>query len=243
MIMHKRKVLGVVGGLGPLATAHFMELVIRMTQAARDQDHLEMIIYNTPSIPDRTEYILDPTKPNPLPDMIRIGQLLKHQHADCVAIPCFTAHFFYEELCSEIGLPIMNALAETAQYLRRAGIKKAGIMATTGTIRTELFHQELLAQGIEPIIPSEECQQMVMNLIYENVKKNRPADMNMFRCVQQELSGNGAEVTILGCTELSMIKRDEAIGPGFIDAMEVLAASCVEFCGKSLSERGQKLIT
>lgn len=236
-------ILGIIGGLGPIATAHFMELVIRMTKVNRDQDHLDMIIYNTPSIPDRTEYILDHAKPNPLPEMIRIGRKLREQNVACVAIPCFTAHHFYDELCREIGLPIVNALAETARYLRQAGIKKAGIMATTGTIRTELFHRELIAQGIEPVVPSIDGQQMVMDLIYEDVKKNRPVNMDAFRCVRNELTDRGAEVIILGCTELSMIKRDEKIGSGFIDAMEVLAVSCITACGKPLSEAGKNLIT
>lgn len=241
--MKHGKSLGVIGGLGPIATAHFLELVIRMTQADRDQDHLDMIIYNTPSIPDRTEYILDHSKPNPLPEMIRIGRKLREQNAAFLAIPCFTAHYFYDIMCREIGLPIVNALAETARYLRQASIKKAAIMATTGTIRTELFHQELITQGIEPIVPSDVGQKLVMDLIYEDVKKSRPANMESFAIVRNELLDKGAEVIILGCTELSIIKRDEYIGPGFIDAMEVLAASCVIACGKPLSEAGKNLIT
>ena len=236
-------VLGIIGGLGPVATAHFLELLIRMTRAERDQDHLDMIIYNTPSIPDRTDYILDRTKPNPLPEMIRLGRKLYAQNAAYIAIPCFTAHYFYDELCREIGLPIINALEETAKYLRRAGIRRAGIMATTGTVHSELFHRELLAQGIEPVVPSDEGQKLVMELIYEDVKKNRPANMDSFTFVRNELMDRGAEVIILGCTELSMIKRDEKIGSGFIDAMEVLSAACVAACGKSLNEFGKHLIT
>lgn len=239
----EKKILGVIGGLGPAATAHFMELVIRMTQADRDQEHLDMILYSIPSTPDRTEYILDHSKPSPLPEMIRTGHKLREQNVTIVAVPCFTAHYFYDELCREIGLPIINALAETARYLHQAGIKKAGILATTGTIRTELFHRELLAQGIEPIVPSDAGQKLVMELIYGDVKKNRPANMNSFAVIRDELLDRGAEVIILGCTELSMIKWDEKIGPGFIDAMEVLAASCVTACGKPLSEAGKNLIT
>lgn len=243
MTIQQTGTLGVIGGLGPMATAHFMELVIRMTRAQRDQDHLSMIVYNAPGIPDRTAYILDRSNPSPLPEMIRIGQLLCQQGACCVAIPCFTAHYFYGELCREIGLPIINALEETARYLREAGIRRAGIMATTGTIESRLFHRELMAQGIEPVIPSKEGQQAVMGLIYGDIKRNRRADMDRFRMVQRELTDRGAEVIILGCTELSMIKRDEQIGHGFIDAMEVLAAACVRTCGKPLSDFGKKLIT
>ena len=240
---HITPTLGVIGGLGPLATAHFMELVIRMTDVQRDQDHLNMIIYSVPTIPDRTAYILDSTKPSPLPEMIRIGQLLAQQKAECVAIPCFTAHYFFDELCSSIDIPVINAIHSTADYLHQAGIRKVGIMATTGTVRSGLFRQALTQRGMETLIPSPEGQAAVMSLIYDDIKQSRPADMDRFHQVRQELQEMGAEVIILGCTELSMIKRDNAIGPGFIDAMEVLAAACVDFCGKPLSPEGRNLIT
>ena len=84
----RKEVLGVIGGLGPIATAHFMELVIRMTEAETDQEHLDMIVYSFPSIPDRTGYILDNTQPSPLPPMIAIGEKLAQQGADHIAIPC-----------------------------------------------------------------------------------------------------------------------------------------------------------
>ena len=90
--MEEKITLGVIGGLGPIATAHFMELIIRMPEADTDQEHLDMIIYNRPSIPDRTGYILDSTSPNPLPDMIRVGNALARQGAKRSAIPCMTAH-------------------------------------------------------------------------------------------------------------------------------------------------------
>ena len=74
--MTDKKILGVIGGLGPIATAHFMELVINMTDVQTDQEHLPMIVYNMPFIPDRTAHILDHSQPSPLPDMLKIGQTL-----------------------------------------------------------------------------------------------------------------------------------------------------------------------
>lgn len=243
MNKNKTGTLGVIGGLGPVATAHFMELVIRMTRAECDQDHLDMIVYNIPSTPDRTAYILDHSKPNPLPKMIGIGRLLHRQNCTCIAIPCFTAHYFYEELCRSVDLPILNALQETALYLRQSGVRRVGIMATDGTIQSKLFHHELELQGIEPVEPSPQGQKDVMSLIYDDIKQNRPADMERFRRVRDELRSRGAEVIILGCTELSMIKRDYRIGGGFIDAMEVLAAASVRMCTGALSECADNLIT
>ena len=239
----ERKVLGVIGGLGPAATAYFMDLVVRMTDAAVDQEHLEMIVYNCPSIPDRTGYILDKSNPSPLPPMIRIGNTLAAQGAYLIAIPCLTAHYFYRDLNAEIPVPVVNALAETARFLKESGITKAGIMATDGTITSKLFHQALESEGIRPVVPSAERQADVMHLIYNNIKANLPAEMDRFHAVSRELKENGAQAIILGCTELSLIKRDHPIGSGFIDAMEMLAQQSILRCGCKLKDEYKYLIT
>lgn len=239
----KRKVLGVIGGLGPIATAHFMELVIRMTDASTDQENLDMIIYNYPCIPDRTTYILDNSKESPLPRMIEIGNALAAQGANYIAIPCVTAHYFCDELDEGINLPLINGVKETVAHLKENGITTAGIMATDGTISSGLFTKELLNAGITPVVPSKEGQEDVMHLIYKNIKAGKPADMRRFFAVKDELTALGAEAIILGCTELSLIKRDYAIGSGFIDAMEVLAQQSLIRCEKALKPEYKNLIT
>ena len=239
----KKEILGVIGGLGPIATAHFMELVINMTRAENDQENVEMIIYNFPSIPDRTDYILGKSDQSPLPEMLRIGQVLSSQGVSLIAIPCVTAHYFYREIAQGIDAPVVNGIAETIALLNAKGVKKVGIMATDGTISTGLLSRELEMAGIEAVIPSEERQRDVMHLIYKNVKAGKRAEMERFRRVQQELTAGGAQVILLGCTELSLIKRDEQIGPGFLDIMEVLAQQSVLRCGKILREEYENLIT
>lgn len=241
--MADMRTLGVIGGLGPIATAHFMELIIRMTEAQTDQEHLDMIIYNRPSIPDRTSYILDQSKPNPLPEMIRVGNTLARQGAKLIAIPCMTAHYFHRELTRYIEAPIVHAIHETAVHLKKHGITRAGIMATDGTIRSKLFQQELEKHGITPVIPGEKGQKCVMSVIYDDIKANRPAGMDKFDLAARDLREAGAQAIILGCTELSLVKRDCPIGAGYLDAMEVLARRCVLECGGRLKEEYQNLIS
>ena len=241
--MAEKCTLGVIGGLGPIATAHFMELIIRMTEADTDQEHLDMIIYNRPSIPDRTSYILDSTRPNPLPEMIRVGNALTRQGAELIAIPCMTAHYFHRELTRYIETPIVHAIHEVAVHLKKHGITRVGIMATDGSIRSGLFQRELQKHGIEPIIPGEQAQKCVMSVIYDDVKANKPAGMDKFELASRQLRDQGAEAIILGCTELSLVKRDQPIGAGYLDAMEVLAQTCVRLCGGKLKEEYQNLIT
>lgn len=229
-----KQILGVIGGLGPLATAHFMELVTKMTDAKTEQEHVEMIVHSFPSIPDRTGYILGSNLKSPLPGLRSVGLALARQKVSCIAIPCVTAHYFHKELQSTIPVPILNGVAETVKLLKETGVKKVGIMATDGTIRSQLLSKELDYARILPVIPSEKRQEDVMHLIYENVKAGKEPEMDRFCRVQKELLDCGAEKIILGCTELSIIKRDYEIGDGFLDVMEVLARESVLRCGKKL---------
>lgn len=238
-----KKIIGVIGGMGPIATSHYMELIIRMTDAEIDQEHLDMIIYNIPSIPDRTEYILDNTKADPLPAIIEIGKKLEKAGVDYLCMPCITAHTFAEEMTTAFSKPFINIVDETAAYLHEAGIKRAGIMATDGTMKAGLFQKAFLHYGIEPVILSDDRQKDVMHIIYQNVKANRQIEMNRFQSVKEELVKKGAEAIVLGCTELSLVKRDEEIGSGFLDAMEVLAQRTVLLCGCKVKEEYKKLIS
>ena len=239
----EREILGVIGGLGPGATAHFMDLVINMTDVKTDQEHLPMIVYNMPFIPDRTAYILDNTKESPLPKMLEVGQTLCDQSVCRIAVPCVTAHYFIEEMEKEIAVPIINGVRETVAHLKENGVQKVGIMATDGTIQSGIFHRELEKQGLTPIAPSVNAQKDVMHLIFENIKAGKRANMERFFAAAEDLRNQGAEAIVLGCTELSLIKRDEKIGPGFIDAMEVLARESLHACGKPVKSEYDCLIT
>ena len=239
----QKKVLGVIGGLGPAATAYFMELVTRMTDATVDQQHLQMLIYSCPFVPDRTAYILDNSKPSPLEPMIEIGNRLAQQGAQIIAIPCLTAHYFYDVLSRGICVPVIHGIEQTVRHLKENGITRVGIMATDGTIKAGLFHSALQAQDMEPIVPDDAGQKDVMHLIYQNIKADLPADMDRFHAVRQQLQRKGAQAIILGCTELSLIKRDYQIGAGFIDAMQVLAQCSIIQCGAPLKKAYECLIT
>ena len=236
------KKLGVIGGLGPLATAYFYELVIRMTDAVLDQDHLDINIISKPSTPDRTDYILGKSIDSPLPHLIEAGKALEKLGAECIAIPCITAHYFYEELKSNIQLPIIHVIRETVSYLYDHKVKNVGIMATEGTIESRLFQNELLKYKINPIIPSKEKQDLVTSLIYKNVKAGIAANMDHFDEVKDELVRKGADKIIVGCTELSMIKREKDIGSCYLDVLEVLAMCSIQSCGGKLKNEYRDLL-
>ncbi len=225
-------VLGIIGGLGPMATAYFLQLLTQMTDAQIDQEHVEILIHSKPQIPDRTSYILGNSDKSPVTDMVEVGRGLVKQGADILAIPCITAHYFQKELEAAIGIPIINAIDETVKYLKDRGIDKVGIMATDGTIESGIFQKALEEEGVEVFVPSQAQQKNVMYLIYENVKAGKKLELPIFQEVSDELLGNGAQVILLGCTELSLLKRDYDLAPLYLDVMEVLARKAVLSCKK-----------
>lgn len=234
--------LGVIGGLGPMATALFLKMVVEMTDAARDQDHIEMIVYNCPEIPDRTSYILGESGENPAPGLIALGRRLAEQDVSLIAIPCITASYFAPELREAVPVKILNAVESVRAYVLERNYRRVGLMATTGTIRCGLFQEAFAGSGCALILPGEKRQEDVMHVIYENVKANRPVERHRFEAASEELRAAGAELIILGCTELSVVREQEPIGAGYLDAMQLMAKCAVEECG-SLRREYRELVT
>ncbi len=237
------KSLGIIGGLGPMATAYLLQLVIEMTDAKTDQEHLDVIVFDRPSVPDRTAHILDPEKPSPLPSMRATAQTLEQLGAGVLCAPCVTSHFFYRELSASVSVPFLHMVKETAKELKVEGRKKVGILATTGTVRTGLFQSALEEKGLDFAVPESPGQQLVMSLIYEEIKAGLPPDPEKFQKISRELYGKGCDSIILGCTELSLIKKSAALGHGYLDALEVLAKRCVAACEGPVKAQYLHLIT
>jgi aspartate racemase len=234
--------LGVIGGLGPMATAYYYELVTAMTDVPVDQQHIRMAIFSAPDIPDRTEYILGKSGRSPLPGIIEAGKALVSIGADVIAIPCVTAHYFHSEIEGTLGVRTLHAIRECAEILKAAGIERAGIAATEGTIQSGIFQSVLSEYGISSCAPGTSGQGKVNSLIYDFVKRGITPDIDLFFEVKDELMNNGAQAVILGCTELSILKRDFDTGSNVLDVTEVLARASVLACGKPLRKEFERLI-
>lgn len=226
------KVLGVIGGVGPMATAYFLRLLVEMNDAATDQEHIEILLHSRPSIPDRTRFILGQSRESPLPDFLEMAGALTAQGAQAIAIPCVTAHYFQRQIEDAVGVPVFNAVEESALCLRRAGVERVGLMATDGTVAARLFDGALAEQGIELLTPGAEGQKLVMHLIYDNIKAGLPPRLDYLEQVSAELKAGGAQALLLGCTELSVIKRDVPLGREYLDALDALARRAVLECGR-----------
>ena len=237
------KTLGVIGGLGPMATAYFMELVTTMTDAPCDQEHLPMVVASAPYIPDRTAHILDSAQPDPTPVMEEVGRMLLHSGANVLAVPCITAHHFLPRLETALQAEFVNGVEQTVLHLKEHGVEKVGILATDGTVRSRLLHTALEKHGLCPVVPNENAQKDVMHLVYHNIKAGKPAEMDRFYNAAESLINQGAQVSILGCTELPLLKKVRPLGPGFIDTLEVLAQQSILACGGNLKQEYLHLIT
>jgi aspartate racemase len=173
--------------------------------------------------------------------MVEIGNQLKSMGATVVATPCITAHYFHEALQGDIGLPLIHAIRATAAVLRRAGVQKVGLMATDGTVQSGIFQKEIEACGMELVLPSDEGQRGVMTLIYDQVKAGLEPDLALFYSIRDELRHNDAQAVVLGCTELSLLKKNYDLGSGVLDALEVLARESVLACGKPVRKEFDQL--
>lgn len=228
-----KKTLGIIGGVGPLATMLLGEMIVRRTKASTDQEHMHCIIDNDTRIPDRTAYILDHTKPNPLPVMVQDAGKLVGMGVDVICIPCNTAHYFYDDLAKDTAVPILHMIRETAQKVKNLGAKKVGVLGTKGTLSTNLYQNALREQGIEPIVPDDALQDVLMEIIYEYIKAGRSISREMWQRIEDAMFAKGCDHIVLGCTELSIVNRDFALDQDsrYVDAMVTLADRAIEVCG------------
>lgn len=236
----EEKLLGVIGGMGPEATELFYERIIRNTRAERDQDHLNMIIFNHASLPDRTAAILTGETATIEKNLVDDAKWLEKQGCAAIAIPCNTSHFFADEIQAAVSIPFVNMIRETAKEAKAIGASKVGILATDGTIQTNLYQTALEAEGLLWAVPNEEGQKAVMNVIYEDVKAGRALKRSRLTPAVDDLQRQGADLFILGCTELSIFGQTFQLPSGmYLDAMEVLARKVIAVCDHPLRDKDE----
>jgi len=228
--------LGVLGGMGPQATNTFYQFVIDRTDAQTDQEHVNALILSDSEMPDRTSAILSggEAREGVYRRLLADARLLEGAGCTCIAVPCNTSHFFLDRVQEEIGIPILHMIRETARLLAAQGLKRPGILATDGTIQTGLYQKEFSAAGIEAVVPSTQAQELVMSLIYDDVKAGRDGDPQKFAAIHEDLLAQGCDCGVLACTELSVFADKHHLPPFYTDAMAVLAERAVEACHKPL---------
>ena len=200
----QKKIVGIIGGMGPLATSDLFRKIILNTKAKSDQDHIRVLIDNNTQIPDRTSALLRGGE-SPLPQIIKSARLLENMGANILIMPCHTSHYFHAEIQKNLDIPLLNMVELTRDSLEKRGIKKAALLATEGTVKMRTYERVFENSEIELLIPTQEEQKAVTDLIYKGVKAgDKDFDITEFKEVVKKLFDRGAETLILGCTELPL---------------------------------------
>ena len=231
-----KKTIGILGGMGPLATADLFTKIVSMTKAGCDNDHIRIFIDNNAQIPDRTTAILKGGA-DPLPEMESALRNLEKCGASCIIMPCNTAHYFLPRLQPLTSTPFISILEETAKACAATYPgKTAGILGTTGTLNTGIYSKALESQGVAYVLPNEEQQKTLMDIIYSIKGGTMLTDPAPFQSIMEEMAAQGADYFILGCTELPVAAQQLALAGNFIDPTTELARYAIRFCGYEVNE-------
>ena len=226
----KEKTVGVIGGMGPEATVDLMRRVLRATPAKDDVDHIRMVVDNNPKVPSRMRAIVEGTGEDPAATMAEMARKLAEWGVDFLAIPCNTAHYYYDQVTSAVNIPVLNMIELTAKTViaESSGIRTVGLLASTAVLLTQLYDKRFQAKAVDVIHPSSKLQDRLMAAI-RKVKTGRYGQdvRDTLRSAANELVDRRAEVLIIACTELSVIADAVDVDVKLYDSSQVLAETIV----------------
>ncbi len=233
----RERIIGIIGGMGPGATADIFREINTITPVKKDQDHIRVLIYSNPKIPDRTSFILGSGK-DPLPALVETARTLERAGAGVLLIPCNAAHYFLPRLQARVKVPILNMIRETcaAVCLGHPQVTAVGLLAATGTVKSRVYHEEFERAGIKVMAPEGRDQDRVHRAIFE-VKAARHGrhTQQTLESIGAKLARKGAEAVILGCTEIPLAFDPRSVTYPTVNATRVLAQAAVDW---ALGKRG-----
>ena len=236
-----KQIIGILGGMGPEATLFFYNQIVQQTKSDRDNDHIPAIIYSNPKIPDRTEAIIN-KGPSPLPLLMEGAKFLEAARVSVIVMPCITAHHFYPEIIKNLKTPFLHIIEETLAYLDNTfpELKKLGLLATSGTIKTEIFQNSFEKKGKTIVVPDKNLQSKLTDAIYSKngIKagyKNEPKKRILQ--VVKHLMEKNAQAIIAGCTEVPLVLNSNDTTVSFIEPMTILAKKTIKTMGYPVKNR------
>ena len=230
--MIRKKKLGIIGGMGPLAAAVFYRQIVEHTKASCDQDHIVTYMISDPEIPKRVEFILGKSEDSPAPSLLNIARKLEGMGSEIIAMPCVTAHFFYDEIRDAVSVPVLNILSETTEVLKKTGVKSAGILATEATVKSGILQDVLEKAGITSIVPDEDEKGIISRVIFDEIKTGKRADTESLIRVMDSMKKRGSDISLIACTDLSVCMYDiyPEADDKYLDLMDTLAKAAVREC-------------
>lgn len=224
------RLVGIFGGMGPEATANLYAEIVRLTPAKEDQEHLPTVIYSRPQVPDRTRCIESGSRE--IVPYLREGvRRLERMGASFIVIPCNTVHYYHADMQRAVRIPVLNMIEETVEAVRREhpDCRVIGLLASNGTVRSRLYEKAFEMRGLKVVYPEADCQQScVMNAVY-SIKaggdKRRQADQ--LARAAEDVTRKGAQVIVLGCTEIPLAFDASRARRPVVNATAVLARAAI----------------
>ena len=236
--------LGIIGGMGPMASALFYDMISSKTDASCDQENLDLILLSHAGMPDRTGAILSKDEAQieeVRSKLLADAMFLQNSGCTAIAVTCNTAHYFVNMIEDELDIPFIHLIRETAEAVASEfGAKKVAVLATDGTIETKLYQDELSKRGVISFTPKAEVQALVMHEIYDCIKSGKPADEEIWKKIEEYVKAEGCEAAVLACTELSVVRKELSLGSFYYDPMDIMAERCLDFYEKrgEIKKRG-----
>lgn len=226
-----KKTIGIIGGMGPLATADLFKKIVMNTKAENDREHIRIFIDNNTNIPDRTDAILRGGV-SPVRELTNSAVNLEKMGADFLIMPCNTAHYFYDYIRDAVSIPILNMINITCNKIKHRGIGKVALLATDGTIKSRIYSDVFEKSGVKIIYPKENEQPYIMDMIYNGVKAGRyDYDVSNAKKIMEDLLLRGAEILIFGCTEIPVAVEMYKLDYPGIDPTLELAKEAINYSG------------
>jgi aspartate racemase len=224
------KIVGILGGMGPEATIDLFAKIVKATAAKNDEDHLRIIIDNNPKMPSRLDAILR-GGPSPLPSMVATAKNIENAGADFIIIAANTAHWFHGDVQKGVKVPVLHMIEETVNWTQRClpEVKAIGLLATTGTVKTGMYHKAFNKSGVKVIVPTDRDQEKVMTSIM-GFKYGEPVLVTQKIMVQvvESLLAAGVNGLVMGCTEVPIILEGYVSSIPLIDPNQIVAEVVVK---------------
>ncbi len=225
------KRLGMIGGMGPLATIDLFSKIVALTDATKDQEHIPIIIDNYPQIEDRTGHILR-GEPSPEAKIVESAKRLQSAGVDALIMPCNTAHYFANAINNAVNIPLIHIVDCTVEAIKRdyPNAKRIAVAASSGTKAGKVYENILLQQGFEVVEISDDIDEALMDCIYKGVKAGKSQEFaHRYQYAVDKIEELGADVIIAGCTELPILREYITTDMAIVDATLELAKAAVKF--------------
>ena len=239
--MSKEKIVGIIGGMGPEATADLLQRIVRLTPAEDDADHIRCLVDNNPKVPSRIRFIVEGAGESPGPCLADMARQLEAWGADFLAMPCNTAHYYLPDIRAAVRIPVLDIVAVTLESARRVleshrgalpsgnppSPRLVGLLGSPALRITRLYEEKARAVGTEILYPSDADQDRVLDLIKAVKGGRKTAEMStVLAQTADNLAARNASALVLACTELGVIPLAQRSVP-VLDASEELAREIV----------------